>query len=134
MKTLAKRTRGGRAVGQRQLRVGETLRHALAAVLARGDLRDPALRGQSVTVSEVRVSPDLRTATAYVCRLGGGDIAPLLEGLERAAPHILAQTGAALRLRHTPRLRFAADPSFDQAARIAALLAADAPQSGEQTR
>ncbi len=123
---MARRARGGR-VSQRQLRVGEALRHALATVLARDELRDPALRDESVTVSEVRVSPDLRNATAFVCRLGGGDMAPVLEGLERAAPHLNARLAAALRLRNTPRLSFVADPSFDRAARIASLLADDAP-------
>ena len=123
----AKRARGGRAAGQRRLRVGEALRHALAAVLARGDMADPALRERPVTVSEVRMSADLRRATAFVCRLGGGDSAPLLEALERAAPRLGARAGAALRLRNTPRLTFVADPSFDRAARISALLADGAP-------
>ena len=123
----AARRGGGRAASQRQLRVGEALRHALAAVLARDEWRDPALRDRSVTVSEVRVSPDLRRATAYVCRLGGGDTAPLLDGLERAAPRLNVRVAAELRLRNAPRLDFVADPSFDRAARISALLADDAP-------
>ena len=124
---MAKRRREGRgagAPGQRQLRVGEALRHALAAVLARGELRDPALRDRAITVSEVRVSPDLRHATAFVSRLGGGDMAAVLEGLERAAPRLNALTANAVRLRRAPRLRFAADSSFDRAARIASLLTA----------
>ena len=130
---MGKRRRGGggaAAAGQRQLRVGEALRHALAAVLARGELRDPALRGSAITVSEVRVSPDLRHATAFVCRLGGGDMAAVLEGLERAAPRLNAQVAETVRLRYAPRLRFAADASFDRAARIASLLAAAPPAQG----
>ena len=72
----------GRAPSQRQLRVGEELRHALAEVLGRGDLRDPGLSGVSLTVTEVRVSPDLRNATAFVVPLGGGDAATVLAGVQ----------------------------------------------------
>lgn len=122
----ARRARGGREASQRQLRVGEALRHALAEFLARGELRDPGLAGESLTVSEVRVSPDLRRATAFVCRLGGGDMAGVLAGLERAAPRLNAVAARSLRLRNAPRLSFAADPSFDAAARISELLAAGA--------
>lgn len=124
--------RAGRAgaASQRQLRVGEALRHALAEELSRGELRDPALRGESITVSEVRVSPDLRQATAFVCRLGGGDMGPLLAGLERAAPHLNSRVAGALRLRRSPRLSFVADMSFDRAARVASLLSAPSPGGG----
>ncbi len=71
---------------QRQLRVGEELRHALAAMLARGELRDPGVSGDPVTVTEVRVSPDLRNATAFIVPLGGGDATAALAGMNRAAP------------------------------------------------
>ena len=118
----AARARKGGAASQRQLRVGEALRHALAEALSRGELRDPALRGESITVSEVRVSPDLRQATAFVCRLGGGDMAATIEGLERAAPHLNTRVAGALRLRRSPRLSFVADTSFDHAARVTSLL------------
>ena len=71
---MAKRRTG--VASQRQLRVGEELRHALAWLLERGDIRDPGLQGVTVTVTEVQVSPDLRNATAYIVPLGGADIAP----------------------------------------------------------
>ena len=116
-----------RAAGQRRLRVGEALRHAVADVLLRGELRDPALRGRSVTVSEVRVSADLRVATVFVCPLGGGDEASVIDGLQRAAPHLGARVAASLRLRNMPKLRFVSDPAFDRAARVASLIAADPP-------
>lgn len=109
--------------GQRQLRVGEEIRHILARLLARGEIRDPALSGVSLVVSEVRVSPDLRNATAYVTPFGGGRATPaLLEGLARAAPWFRAQIAQKLRLRHAPAIRFEADPSFDRADRIDRLL------------
>lgn len=99
----------------------------MADVLLRGELRDPALRGRSVTVSEVRVSVDMRTATVFVCPLGGGDEASMIEGLQRASPHLGARVAASLRLRNMPRLRFVSDPAFDRAARVASLIAADPP-------
>ncbi len=128
MSAAARPERDRRAAGQRRLRVGEALRHAVAEVLLRGELRDPALRGRSVTVSEVRVSVDLRAATVFVCPLGGGgDEASVIEGLQRAAPHLGARVAASLRLRNMPRLRFVSDPAFDRAARVASLIAADPP-------
>jgi len=74
-----------RAPSQRQLRVGEALRHALAEILARGELRDPALADVQATVTEVRVSPDLKAATAFVVPFGGGDAAALAKALNNAA-------------------------------------------------
>ncbi len=107
---------------QRQLRVGEELRHTLASILERGEVRDPDLRGVSVTVSEVRVSPDLRRATAFVTPLGGGDSQAMLAALGRAGPFLRRRIASAVRLRHAPALSFEADRSFDQAARIDTLL------------
>ena len=123
----AGRTRGGRPASQRQLRAGEVLRHALAAILSRDELHDPALRDRAVTVSEVRVSRDLRDATVFVCGFAGSDTAALVAGLRRAAPRLGARLSAEVRLRNTPRLRFVADPSFDRASRVSALLASDGP-------
>jgi ribosome-binding factor A len=116
-----------KAPGQRQLRVGEELRHALAEVLARDELRDPDLSGISLTVSEVRVSPDLRNATAFVMPLGGvmpqgGDMVVLLAALRRAAPFLRGRVGRVMRLRYTPAFNFLADTSFDEASKIDALL------------
>ena len=108
--------------GQRQLRVGEELRHALSHLLARGDLRDPHLADISLTVTEVRVSPDLKNATAFVVPLGGGKLEPVIDALNHAAGFLRSQLGHEVELRHTPRLSFEADHSFDEAARINALL------------
>lgn len=107
---------------QRQLRVGEEIRHLLSDILGHGSLRDPVLTEANITVSEVRVSPDLRNATAYVSQLGGGEMADVLAALKRATPHLRSRLGRELKLRHTPDLRFEADRSFDEAARIEALL------------
>ncbi len=108
--------------GQRLLRVGEAIRHALAEVLARGDLRDPALEGVSVTVSEVRVSPDLRHAQVYVMPLGGHDVDQVIEGLNRCAGYLKSQVSHSVRLKYFPRLYFKVDETYDEADRIEALL------------
>ena len=113
---------GGKAPSQRQLRVGEELRHALAEVLSRDELRDPVLSGVSITVSEVRASPDLRNATAFVMPLGGGDTATVLAALGRAAPFLRGRVARMVRLRYTPAFRFEADTTYDEASRIGALL------------
>ena len=108
--------------GQRPLRVGEAVRHALAEVLARGEVRDPDLRGRSITVSEVRVSPDLRHATAFVVPLGGTDVERVVAALKRAAPYLRGQVARLVDLRMAIDLHFAADQSFDYASRIDAAL------------
>jgi len=114
--------RQAKSPSQRQLRVGEQIRHTLADILAREELQDPALAGVSITVSEVRVSPDLEVATAYILPFSGEDQAGVVDGLRRAAPHLRRQLARAINLRHTPELRFRADTSFDEAARVDALL------------
>ncbi len=111
-----------KAPSQRQLRVGEELRHALAWILERGDIRDPGLGGVAVTVTEVRVSPDLRNATAFVMPLGGGESEDVVAALNRAAPFLRRKIGKAVKLKYLPGLKFIADPSFDQAGRISDLL------------
>jgi ribosome-binding factor A len=112
-----------KAPGQRQLRVGEELRHVLAGVLARGGLRDPVLAGRSITISQIRVSPDLRRATAFAMPLGGTvEAAELLEALNRAAPWLSHEVGRRITLKYTPALRFELDTVFDEAQRIDALL------------
>lgn len=111
-----------RAPSQRQLRVGEELRHALARILARGELADPALDGVAITVTEVRVSPDLRNATAFVTRLGGGETGALVKALNRAGGYFRGQVAHEVRLRLAPTIRFTADLSFDEAERVEALL------------
>ncbi len=107
---------------QRRLRVGEELRHALADIFGRGLLRDPAVVDRSITVTEVRPSPDLRNATAYVMPLGGGDSAGLLDALRRSAPFLTAEVSRRVHLKFAPRLRFELDGSFDRADKIDSLL------------
>ena len=94
---------------QRQLRVGEALRHALVEILARDELRDPALSGIQVTVTEVRVSPDLRAGTAFVLPFGGGDAAALASALNRAAGYFRKTLADSVELRVAPTIRFEPD-------------------------
>ena len=129
MTPMAKRDRsrrdgggGGAGPSQRQLRVGEELRHALARVLERGDLRDPALQNAAVTVTEVRVSPDLKNATAYVMPLGGRHAEEILTALRRSSGYLRGVLAREVELRYAPSLAFALDTSFDHASRIDALL------------
>jgi ribosome-binding factor A len=112
-----------RAASQRQLRVGEELRHALAQLLRPGELRDPALSEASITVIEVRVSPDLKNATAFVMPLAGANADAIMAGLQRSAPFLRGRLARAVELRQAPSLVFAFDRAFDNAARIATLLA-----------
>jgi ribosome-binding factor A len=121
-KPSRKESHAAAAPGTRPLRVGEEIRHVLAAVLARGELRDPGLAGVSITVSEVRVTPDLLHATAFVAPLGGGDMPELLKALERAAPYLRREVIKEIQLRRAPEISFAADTSFDYAKRIDSVL------------
>lgn len=107
---------------QRQLRIGEELRHSLARQFERGALRDPALTGIAITVTEVRVSPDLKHATAFVMPLGGAKLAEVLAGLTRSAGYLRREMAKEVQLRHAPELVFASDTSFDHASRIDELL------------
>ena len=115
---------GGAGASQRQLRVGEAMRHELAGMLARGELRDPVLEDVQVTVSEIRVARDLKSATAFVVELGGELRPEVQDALTRAAPYLGGRLARALRLKYAPRLRFVPDTSFAEAARIDSLLAA----------
>ena len=114
--------REAKSPSQRQLKVGEELRHALAWVLERGELRDPGLAGTPVTITEVSASPDLRRATVFVTPLGGGDPTPVLEALKRAEPFLRQRIAKTVHLRHVPKLSFQADRSFDTAQQIDDLL------------
>src|SRR5215213_1236423 len=116
------RAAGTRAPSQRQLRVGEELRHTLAQLLRPGELRDPALRDANITVTEVRVSPDLKNATAYVMPLAGAKADEIMTGLKRSAPYLKAMLARTVELRQAPNISFAYDTAFDSAARIAELL------------
>lgn len=115
-------TRGHKPPSQRQLRVGEELRHVLSSVIERGDIRDPDVQGRAITVTEVRISPDLRNATVFVVPLGGQDVAPVLKGLKRARPFLRHEIAKRVDLRTVPELYFEADTTFDEASRITDLL------------
>ena len=113
---------GAKAPSQRQLRVAEEVRHVLARVIERDELHDPTLAGVPVTVSEVRISPDLNNATVFVSPLGGGDVDTLVRALSHAAPFLRRRVGQEMTLRHVPALSFQADRSFDEVQRIQELL------------
>ena len=103
---------------QRQLRAGELVRHALVEILREADLSDPALKDVSVTVSEVRVSPDLRQALCFVEPLGGVHSADVVAALNRAARFLRGRLGHAVDLKFTPELKFVHDESFEAAERM----------------
>ncbi|GGK33246.1 30S ribosome-binding factor RbfA [Salinarimonas ramus] len=107
---------------QRQQRVAELVRHALSDVLTRGDLTDPVLTTHVVTIPEVRMSPDLKLATAYVMPLGGRDEKAVLDALDRSKKLLRGEVARRVNLKFAPDLRFRRDESFDEAARIDALL------------
>jgi ribosome-binding factor A len=113
----------GKPPSQRQLRVGEEIRHALVRILGSGRLHDPELAEISLTVTEVRVSPDLRAATAYVTPFGGGDLGKVVAALRRAAGFLQRELSTEIELRVTPKLGFAADTSFQRADAIERILA-----------
>ena len=111
-----------RTPSQRPLRVGEEIRHLLAELLERGEMRDAELREASITVTAVDVSPDLRNAIAFVMPLGGQDEPRLLAAMRRAAPWFRARVGEKAQLRYAPEIRFEVDRTFDEADRIGQLL------------
>ncbi len=110
---------------QRQLRVGELIRHALAEMLARGDIHDDVLANHVITIPEVRLSPDLKLATAYVMPLGGEDIETVLKALDGHKRYIRGEIAHRVNLKYAPDIRFRRDESFAEAARIDALLDSD---------
>jgi ribosome-binding factor A len=110
---------------QRQLRVGELIRHALAQMLARGEIHDEVLATHVVTISEVRMSSDLRLATVYIMPLGGKDLAPVLAALDKHRKFVRGEIAHAVNLKFAPEVRFLADETFDEAERINRLLASD---------
>jgi ribosome-binding factor A len=122
---------GGRGAGhaaghaegpsQRQLRAGELVRHALVEILREEAFADPALAEVSVTLTEVRMSPDLRHALAFVMPLGGVHVGEVVEALNRAARFLRGRLGHAVELKFTPDLKFVADDSFDAAERMGRL-------------
>lgn len=110
---------------QRQQRVAELIRHALAEVLQRGDVQDSVLSSRVITVPEVRMSPDLKLATAYIMPLGGLDEPLVIAALERNKKAIRQEVARRVNLKFAPDLRFLRDETFDEADRIDALLRTD---------
>jgi ribosome-binding factor A len=119
---MAKRFEQNTGPSQRQQRVAELIRHALAEVLSRGDLQDDVLTRNVITIPEVRMSPDLKLATAYVMPLGGRDEEAVLKALEKNKKLLRQEVARRVNLKFAPDLRFRRDESFDEAARIDALL------------
>jgi ribosome-binding factor A len=119
---MPKKTDASTGKSQRQQRVAELVRHALAEVLARGTVQDPVLTTHIVTVPEVRMSPDLKLATAYIMPLGGADERPVLEALDRNKKVLRTEVARRVNLKFAPDLRFLRDETFDEAARIDAIL------------
>lgn len=107
---------------QRQLKAGELIRRTLADILRREHLRDPDLEGVSVTISEVRPSPDLKHALVYAAPLGGGDMDKMIKALNRSSKFLRGRLGREIEMKSTPALKFAADNSFDQATEMQQLL------------
>jgi ribosome-binding factor A len=108
---------------QRQLRVNEAIRHIVASQLMRGETGDERLRGQTITVTEVEVSPDMRHATAFVTPLGGGEISKeVLIALNEVAPQFTHAVAKELTMKYTPRIHFEYDSRFDYADKINTLL------------
>lgn len=113
---------------QRMLRVGELVRHALSSVFARGEVEDPALSGAVITVPEVRMTPDLKLANAYVMPLGGERAAEIVEALNRHRRFIRGRIAPELELKFAPEVKFFVDTTFDEFGRIDALLRSERVQ------
>jgi len=108
---------------QRQLRVGENVRHALTQLIQRGDVQDPALDGVVISISEVQMSPDLKIATAFITAFGQKDMQPIVKALAANAKFIRGRVSPVLRdMKHMPAFRFRPDTSFDNFSKIDALL------------
>ena len=116
------RDRAASGPSQRQLRVGELIRHALAEMLSRGDIHDPVIEGHMITVPEVAMTADLRLATIYVMPLGGRDAKPVIEALERNKKFLRGEIARRINLKFAPDIRFRFDERFDEAERIEKIL------------
>ncbi len=128
---MTKRARHGSS--QRQLRVGELVRKGLSDILRSGEIRHPDVADASITVTEVRLSPDLRNATVFVLPLGGRNAEAVLEGLGHCTPFLRGRLAREVELRYAPALSFLLDDSFDQAERVEALLARTAGEGEGET-
>ena len=107
---------------QRQLRVGELVRHAIAEMLTRGDIHDPVIEGHLITVPEVRMSPDLRLATIYVMPMGGRDADTVVAAFDKHKKYLRAEIAHRINLKFAPDIRFRVDERFEEAERIERLL------------
>ena len=107
---------------QRQLRVGELIRHELAAMLSRGDIHDPTVEAHMITVPEVHMSPDLRLATIYVMPMGGRDADTVVAAFDKHKKYLRAEIAHRVNLKFAPDIRFRVDERFDEAERIERLL------------
>ena len=116
------RDSGAGSGSQRQLRVGELVRHAVAEMLTRGDVHDPVIETHLVTVAEVRMTPDLRLATVYIMPLGGEDETDVLAALDRNKRYLRGEVAERVNLKFAPDLRFRIDARFDEAERVEQLL------------
>lgn len=124
--TRKKASSGAKGPSQRMLRVGELIRHKVSEMLIRGDIHDDVIAAHSITIPEVRISPDLKVATVYVMPLGGKSIKPVIEALTRNKKYIRAEVAHTLNLRYAPDLKFREDETFEEATRIDRLL--DSPK------
>ena len=115
-------TASDKGPSQRQLRVGEIIRHALAEILTRGEIADPDLDGVVLTVPEVRMSPDLKNATALVMPLGGKNTKKTMAGLERSRKWLRGQVARRVNLKYAPDIRFVLDTRFDDDDRVTTVL------------
>jgi len=121
--TRSKKSGGSAPPTQRQLRVGELIRHKLAEMLSRSEVHDDIIAAHVVTIPEVRLSPDLKLATVYVVTLGDTGTEAVIEALNRNKKYIRGEVARTVNLKFAPDLRFRRDETFDQASRIDALLA-----------
>jgi ribosome-binding factor A len=128
-----KQHKASRAPSQRQLRVGEVIRHAIAEILQRGDVHDPILETNVVTVPEVRVAPDLKCATVFVMPLGGRNTEEVVAAFDRNKNYLRGEVARKVNLRSAPDLRFRVDTSFDEGEKIDAMLRAPEVQRDLRT-
>lgn len=120
-----KKNTSGKGPSQRMLRIGEMVRHKLSELLIRGEIHDDLLASHVISISEVRISNDLKLATAYVLPLGGKDTAAVIAALEKHKKFIRAEIAQTLDLRYAPDIRFREDETFDEVSRIDRLLYSD---------
>ena len=116
------RERSSAGPSQRQLRVGELIRHALAEMFSRAEIHDPTIESHMITIPEVAMTADLRLATVYVMPLGGRDVKPVLEALERNKKFLRGEIARRINLKFAPDIRFRFDERFDEAERIEKIL------------